>query len=329
MIEMLHAPLITSSIVAVAELGIADMVADGPLPVAELAELVAADPDALYRVLRALASVGVFQETRPGVFGATPLTDVLRSGVDGSLRNWARLWGLRERHDAIGGLLASIRTGAPAFEIRRGETWWSHLTAHPDQAAVFGAAMGDIARELHAAAVRGYDLSGVRCLVDVGGGEGHLAAVLLRRYPAMSAVVFDRPAVTSAAEATLAEAGLSDRAVAVGGDFFASVPAGGDVYLLSMILHDWNDEQAHAILTAVRRVLPPHGRVLVIDAVVPDDDSPHDGKLRDLIMLALHPGRERTEAEFTTLLADAGLRRVETRAISASTGLLVAVPASR
>ena len=325
--RILHAPLITQALVVAAELGIADLVAAGPRTVDDLAAQVGADPDALYRVLRALAGSGVFSEVAPRAFGSTPLAETLREGAEGSLRNWARLWGLPERQAAIGALMHSVRTGEPSFPHLHGISWWSQLASRPDQAAVFDAAMGDLARRLHAATVDAYDLSAVRQLVDIGGGRGHLVAALLRRYRELRAVVFDQPGVARRATEVLTEAGVADRARVVGGDFFTAVPAGGDAYLMSMILHDWDDAQSVSILANVRRAMGRHSELLVVDAIVPEGDSPHDGKLRDLIMLTLHPGRERTEAEFASLFERAGLRLRETREVAASTGLLVAVPA--
>lgn len=324
---MLHAPLITQALVVAAELGIADLVADGPRPVRELAEAADADPDALHRVLRALAGAGVFREVSPGSFASTPLADTLRAGGEHSLRDWARLWGLPERQAAIGALLHSVRTGEPAFEHLYGISWWSQLAARPDQSAIFDAAMGDLARRLHAATVEAYDLSGTGHLIDVGGGRGHLVAALLRRYPGLRASVYDQPEVIRHAGAVLDRAGVAGRASLVPGDFFTEVPAGADAYLMSMILHDWNDAQVLAILANVRQAMRPDSELLVVDAIVPEGNDPHDGKLRDLIMLALHPGRERTEAEFAALFARAGLRLREVREVAASTGLLVAVPA--
>jgi predicted O-methyltransferase YrrM len=326
--RMLHAPLVTQALAVAAELGVADLVAGGPRSVDDLAAAVDADPDALYRVLRALAGSGVFSEVSPRTFGSTPLAETLRDGAEGSLRNWARLWGLPERQAAIGALLHSVRTGEPSFSHLYGVSWWSQLATRPDQAAVFDAAMGDLSRRLHAATVDAYDLSGVRQLVDVGGGRGHLVAALLRRHRELRAVVYDQPEVARHATEVLTAAGVADRAQVAGGDFFTAVPTGGDTYLLSMILHDWNDAQALSILENVRQAMGRHSELLVVDAVVPEGDAPHDGKLRDLIMLALHPGRERTEAEFAALFERAGLRLRETREVAASTGLLVAVPAS-
>ncbi|HEV2887766.1 MAG TPA: methyltransferase [Jatrophihabitans sp.] len=327
MMRMLHAPLITQALVVAAELGIADLVADGPRTVDSLAAEVEVDPDGLYRVLRALAGSGVFSEVSARTFGSTPLADTLRSGGERSLRDWARLWGLPERHAALGALLHSVRTGSPSFEHLHGVSWWSQLATRPDQAAVFDAAMGDLARRLHAATVDAYDLSATGQLLDVGGGRGHLVAALLRRYPRLRAVVFDQPEVIRHAGQVLADAGVAERAQLAGGDFFTAVPAGADAYLMSMILHDWNDAQALTILTNVRQAMGPGSELLVIEAIVPEGNAAHDGKLRDLIMLALHPGRERTEAEFAALFERAGLRLRETREVAASTGLLVAVPA--
>ncbi|MFF5229213.1 methyltransferase [Dactylosporangium sp. NPDC000521] len=324
MLRMLHASLVTQAVAVAAELGLADLTAGGPRRVEELATDTGTDPDALHRLLRALASQGVFTEVAPRTYGGTALSDALRDGVEGSLRNWARLWGDTQRHAALGGLLHSVRTGEPAFAHLHGADWWSRLAEDPARAAVFAAAMGDLSRELHAATVEAHDLRGVRSLVDVGGGRGHLAAALLRRYPDLKVTVFDRPDVVVHAAEVLSAAGVAGRARLAAGDFFAEVPAHGQVYLMSMILHDWDDAQSATILRNVRRAMGPGDVLLVVDAILPAGDTPHDGKLRDLIMLTLHPGRERTEAEFAALLAGAGLRLRESKAVAASTGLLVA-----
>jgi predicted O-methyltransferase YrrM len=322
--ELLHGALVTQAVAVAAELGLADLTADGPRDVGDLARSTGTEPGALYRLLRALAAQGVFTEVAPRTFGGTELSDALRGGVGGSLRNWARLWADGDRHAALGGLLYSVRSGEPAFPHLHGADWWTRLAEDPARAAVFAAAMGDLSRELHAATVEAHDLSGVRTLVDVGGGRGHLAAALLRRYPQLEVTVLDRPDVVVHAAEVLAAAGVADRARLAAGDFFAEVPAGGQVYLMSMILHDWDDTQSATILRNVRRAMGPDDLLLVVDAILPDGDVPHDGKLRDLIMLTLHPGRERTEAEFAALFTGAGLRLRETRAVAASTGLLIA-----
>lgn len=327
MMQLLYGSLVPHLVTVVAELGVADLVADQPRPVTELAGSTGANPDALYRALRTLASHGVFTEVAPGTFGLTPLAATLRTGVSGSLRDYARYWGLPERQRAFAELGYSVRTGRPAFEYVHGIDWWSYLAANPQRSALFNDVMGYLSRQLHAAAIEAYDLSDVRRLVDVGGGHGHLVSTILRRYPGMSAVVFDHPHVVVGAEAVLAEAGVGDRVELVGGDFFDSVPADGDAYVLSMILHDWSDVDAAAILGNVRAAMKPTGRILVIDTVIPDGDTAHFGKLLDIVMLACLTGRERTEAEFAALFESAGLRHAETRTTSSPTSVIVAAPA--
>jgi ubiquinone/menaquinone biosynthesis C-methylase UbiE len=327
MMQLLYGSLVTHLITVVAELGVADLMADQPCPVEDLAGATGAKPDALYRALRMLASYGVFTEVTPRTFGLTQLGDTLRTGVPGSLRAFARYCGLAERQHALVELAYSVRTGLPAFDHVHGTNWWSYLTANPQHNALFNDAMGYLARQLHAATIETYDLSNVRRLVDVGGGHGHLVSTIIRRYPSINAVVFDQPHVVAGAEEVLTEAGIGDRVEFVGGDFFDSVPTNADAYVLSMILHDWSDTEAVAILRNVRQAMDPAGKILVIDAVIPDGDNAHFGKMLDIIMLACHTGRERTEAEFTSLFEAAGLRHFETRITSSPTSVIVAVPA--
>lgn len=324
MMEMLHAAVIAQLLVVAAEFDIAELLADGPLPLPELARRCEAQPQALKRVLRALAAHEVFQEVEPGVFALTPLAQTLRAGAPGAVRAWTRFWGLPEKLQAIHSLSYSVRTGRPAFPHLHGTDWWSHLANHPEQAEVFNDAMGGMARRIHAAALESCDLTGVRRVVDVGGGQGHLLATILPRYPLLRATLLDQPSVVAGAKAVLEAAGIADRVDLVGGDFFTSVPPGADAYLLSMILHDWDDEQCVALLGTIRRAMAPDAQIMVVESIVPEGNAPHDGKLRDIIMMALHPGRERTEAEYAALFVAAGLRHVSTSALTSSTSLLVA-----
>ncbi len=326
-VQMCFGSLLTQLLGIAAELGVADLVAEEPRPVEDLARETSTQPDGLYRVLRALAAQGVFSEIAPRTFGLTPTASALRTGVPGSMRDLARYFGMPARNHAFVELLHTLRTGEPAFDDVHGTDWWSYLAEHPTDAAIFDNAMGNLARQVHAMALEACDLSDARLLVDVGGGHGHLVAALLGRYPELHALVFDLPHVVAGADKVLAEAGVADRAGTAGGDFFAAVPEGGDAYVLSMILHDWDDARAIAVLTNVRRAMSPRGKVIVVDAVIPEGDHPHTGKLIDIVMLALLPGRERTEAEFAALFSAAGLRHVETRAPASPTSLLVATPA--
>ncbi|MDD7935619.1 methyltransferase [Actinomycetospora straminea] len=321
MMSLLYGSLIGRLVALVAEFGIADGCADGPRHVAELAAASDADPDVLYRVLRALAAGGVFSEVAPRTFALTDLAATLRSEVPGSMRDHARNWGSGEYLHTVAGLGGTLRTGKPSFATHHGTDWWSYLAAHPRRAAAFDRAMGDRARQIGAAVLAVYDLAGVRRLVDVGGGQGHLVAAVAERYPAVEAVVFDRPEVVAGAADV-----VGHRAEAVGGDFFTAVPAGADCYVLSSVLHDWEDDDAVAILRTVRAAMDPAGRLLVLEVVLPEGDEPHVGKLLDIMMLALVGGRERTEREYATLLDRAGLRLERTIATAAPVSVVVASP---
>jgi hypothetical protein len=325
MYELLYSSLTSRLLIVVAEIGVADHIGEDPRHVDDLAVDTDTDPAALYRVLRALASVGVFTEVAPRTFAVTPLAATLRSGVDGSMRDLARYVGLPERQRAFAALEHSVRTGRPSFDHVYGTDWWSHFAAHPELATLFNGAMGNMARHVNATTIEAYDLSDVRRLIDVGGGQGHLVATLLRRYPEMTAVVFDLPRVVDDAAEVIAAGGFAARAELVGGDFLHSVPAGGDAYVLSWTLHDWDDADATAILSNIRRAMGGDGKLIVIDEVIPEGDEPHFGKFEDIVMLALLTGRVRTQSEFVALFEAAGLRHVETRATSSPTSVIVAV----
>jgi hypothetical protein len=321
MMRLLYGSVLAELVSLVAEIGVADLCAQGPREVGDLAAATGTEPDALYRVLRALASAEVFTEAGPGCFGLTDLASVLRSGVPGSMRAHARNWGSPEYHATINGLAHSLRTGEPSFDAEHGIDWWSYLAEHPERAEGFDRAMGSRARQMAAAAFAAYDLSGVRRLVDVGGGQGQLVEAVLDRWPGIRATVLDRPEVTPGAEGL-----VGDRAEVVGGDFFTAVPPGADCYVLSSVLHDWADDDVVTILRTVRAAMDREGRLLVLEAVLPEGDEPHIGKLLDIAMLALVGGRERTEREYADLFGRAGLRHVETVPTAAPVSVLVAGP---
>lgn len=329
MMEMLYGALATQMISVAAELGIADLLADGPRPVDDLAAESKADPGALFRVLRGLASMGIFAEVSPRTFGLTPLAETLRTGVKGSMRWLAQEVGGRTRLLAYSSLVHSVRTGKPAFDEAHGTSMWAYLQSHPDEVALFGKAMGNLAAEAHSAAFSSYDLSGTKRLVDVGGGEGYLIAELLPHYPGMKAVLYDEPHVAVRAAQVFAAAGVADRAEIVSGNIFDSVPPGGDVYVLSSILFSYLDSEARTILGNIRKAMDPAGRILVLEPIIPDGDVPHPGKLLDVCQLALHRGGVRSQAEFSELFAASGLRLAQTREMwpTAPTDLIVAVAA--
>lgn len=323
-LRMIYGAVSTRLITLAAELRVADLIADGSGGVDELATATGTDADALYRVLRTLAGIGVFTEVSPRTFGQTPLSATLRTDSASSVRDAVLELGSPETFGSLMALEHSVRTGEPAFDRTYGEDWWSYLAARPERAEVFNNVQTITARQVHSLVLEPYDLGGPRRLVDVGGGHGTLVAAMLRRYPELTGVVFDQPAVVAGAQQVLDAAGVADRAETLGGDFFESVPEGGDVYLLTMILHDWNDERSIRILTNIRKAMAPGARILVIDPVIPEGDTPHLGKFIDIFMLMHFAGRERTEREFVALFEAAGLRHVETRHSGAPSSLLVA-----
>ncbi len=304
--DMMRGALTTRVLGIVAELRIADALADGPRPVVDLAREAGASADSLHRFLRALASDGVFAEVSPGVFCNTEASELLRTG--GDWRDFAHLFG-GVWHRAAGELEAE--TGDPTFSRTYGSDFWTWLAAHADERAAFDRAMVD-GLERRVERLAALDWRGDETVVDVGGGNGWLLVGLLARHRELRGVVFDLP------ETNRDEASLGERCTFVAGSFFERVPP-GDVYVLSTILHDWPDEQAAAILRTVRAAAPEHGRLLVIDSVISPGNDPNGSKWLDLLMLALFGGRERDEAQWRALFEGTGFEplRIEDGLIEA------------
>lgn len=304
-----------------AELGIADLLGRKPQSVEELARKSGADADALHRLLRALAGVGVVAEPVPRQFALSPMTVLLREDTPGNLRAFARFQGEGWHWGCWGDLLSTVRSGKPATLLRHGAAnCFEYLANHPESARRFDDAMGAYSAQVHAAVVDAYDFSGAARIADIGGGTGTLLATVLSAAPRADGILFDRAAVLAGAPEVLQAHGVAARCSMVAGDFFASVPVSADLFLLSAILHDWDDEPAAAILRQVAAAMPAGARILIVENVIPDDAQPHPGKLIDLEMLVVAGGRERTEAQFAALFASAGLRlsRVVSTAVSAS-----------
>lgn len=315
---------LTHMLCALAEIGVADHLTDGPMPVEQIARLTDTHADPLYRVLRAVASKGVFTEVSPRVFGLTELASTLRTGVPGSLRDNFRLQGQPFMRDAYAAIEHTLRTGESSFAHVHGTDLFSYLAARPESADLFSRAMGNAASQVQRQAIDAYDLSGARRLVDVGGAHGHLVAAILSRYPELTGVVFDLPHVVQGAAPVLSEAGVSDRAELAGGDYLRFMPADGDVYVLSHVLHQLSDHDASIVLTRIREAMRPGGRVLVIDPVLPPGDAPHPGKFMDITMLTLTEGRDRTEYEFACIFEKTGFRLAEIVALSSPSSVVVA-----
>lgn len=300
---------ISQAIFVAAELGIADQLASGPRDSDALARAVGADEDALYRLLRLLAGVGLFEEVGPRRFLLTELGAGLRSDVRGSVRPWAINVLDAARWQAWGQLLYSVRTGRVGFDQAHGMGAFDYFRAHPEVAARFNNAMTNQTARSGDAIVQAYNFSGIRRLVDVGGGHGLLLATILRAYPPMRGVLFDQPAVVAGAPPVLADAGVADRCDVIGGDFFEAVTPGADAYLLRDIIHDWDDARATVILTNCYRALSKSGKVLVVErSITPDYRKALPVLLFDLQMLVLLGGKERTVGEYSALFAEAGLR---------------------
>lgn len=294
--NLLRGALTTRALAVVAELDVAGALVDGPRNTAEVAAELGADGETLYRFLRALASEGVFVEHEPGVFGNTPASELL--AADAGWHAFAQLFG----SVFYRGLAELDASGDASFPRVLGTDFWSWLAANPAQRALFDTSMeqGSLRRLERLAQV---EWRGDETVVDVGGGNGSLLVALLERRPRLHGIVFDVP------ETVRDEAALGERIQFVEGDFFERVPA-GDVYVLSTILHDWDDEHAAAILRTIRAAAPDDARLLVVDAVVPPGNDPFGAKWLDLLLLALFGGRERDEAQWRALLASGGFEPV-------------------
>jgi SAM-dependent methyltransferase len=294
-----------------AKLGLADQLAAGPKTVGELAEATQVHPTSLARVLRALTSLGVFVEDTSRRYCQTPLSEALRADHPESVRPLAMMMGARFFWEPIGRLDDSVRTGQTAFERVYALSFFRHLAEHPEDAAVFNAAMSSMP-SYNADIVAAYDFSNFRRIVDVGGGHGALLAAILEANPQPRGVLHDLPSVVAGAS-TLRSEVIAGRYDIVAGDFFDRVPEGGDAYVLKGIIHDWPDETAVEILKNCRRAIRPDGTLIVVDNVLTGSDDPGRA-LMDLLMMVLTGGRERTEREFRSLLHDA--RFALTRVIS-------------
>jgi hypothetical protein len=300
---------VSAAISAVAELGIADRLSEGPRTSSDLARLTGADEAFLRRALRYLASEGVFEEREDDSFALTERSEWLRSNADGSLRPRAIFAGSALPWAAWGKFLQSVRTGRSGVEVAFGETLFGYLKGHPDAAAGFNKFMADQTAASVAALLGTYDFAGVRELVDVGGGQGALVAGVLKANSGLRGILFDTAEVIATALPMLEQAGVSDRCKVIGGNFFDAVPAGSDLYALKYILHDWSDDRCIRILTNCREAMVPDGRILVVEHVVPAERGPHFSKFMDANMLVLTSGgRERTELEFIRLVNAAGLQ---------------------
>jgi len=299
---------ISQAIRVAAELGIADLLANGPKSSTELAQATGSHPRALYRLLRALASIGIFTEVEPERFGLTPMAEALQADAPASQRGMALSVAGDARWRAWAQLGYSVRTGETAFQHVHGMDVWDYLKQHPADNAAFNAAMTSGSALQAAAIVAAYDFSGFGTLMDVAGGHGLLLTTILSANPTLRGILAEQPHVVASARPIIEQSGVADRCKVMEVDFFASVPSGADAYILKWIIHDWGDERALAILKNCGEAIGPDGTLLLAESVIPPGDTPSFGKFLDLQMLAGVGGQERTEQEFRALFEAAGLR---------------------
>ncbi len=307
---------------AAAELGIADQLAGGPRSISELAGAIGAHEASLRRVMRALVSVNIFEQDDAGKYALTPISQLLRSDVPRSLRPMARFYGLRPVWNAWGDLGHSLRTGEDAFTHTHGSPHFSYMNDHPDEGAIFNDFMSSL--PLFVGAML-YDFSAVDVVIDIGGGQGNGLIPLLKKYPELRGVLVELPAVAAGARAAINGAGLGERCEILELSFFDAAPPGGDVYLLSNILHDWDDARCDIILGNIRTAIPANGTLLIVEGVVPPGSGPSPLKMLDIQMLVLLGGIQRTEDEFRDLLSRNGFA-LEKIVVGGISNLLIATP---
>jgi hypothetical protein len=317
MVRLIEGAWLAKALHVVVTLRIADQLRDGPRTSEDLAAATGTRAPFLHRVLRALAVEGVFAVDDRQRFSLTPVGATLRSDVPGSLHDWARLM-LGPVHQAAWSDVGhAVRTGESAFQHHFGADLWEYRRAHPDYAALFDAAMAGFTMTYVERLLEAYSFASFTTIVDVGGGDGSLLISILQQHPHAHGILCELPAAAARAAQRIDEADLATRCTTCGGDAFQQVPAGGDAYLLSRVLHDWDDEHARTLLDNCRKVLPATGRVLVIERIIPDRTEPggrdavvSDIHMTDLNMMVMTSGRERTLTEYRGLFDRAGLALV-------------------
>jgi hypothetical protein len=327
MLQMIWGIHISRAVYVVAELGIADLLAGGPMTAAQLAQATEAHEPSLYRVLRLLSALGVLTEHDHRSFSLTVLGDRLRADVPASMRSWALLVDSGGGMRSFEPIIETVKTGRPGLDIAYGMGLFEFLAAHPDLAHKFQAAMSERTVAFAPSVAAGYDFSPIRTVADVGGGNGILLAAILRTHGHLRGVLLDRPPAVAAAAEVFRAAGVADRCQIVPGDFFHSVPDGADAYILANVLHDWDDANSARILGTCRRAMGQNGRVLIVERLIPDDPARAvPVLLSDLTMLVVTGGQERTNAEYAQLLAQAGLNLASIRPVAPPYGVIEGLP---
>lgn len=325
LIQMGTAYWISKVLYAAAKLGLADQLAAGPRTAAELAGPTGTHAPSLHRLMRTLAGLGVLTERDAQHFALTPLGEALRAGAPGSARATLLTLGSPWFVGAFENIMHSLETGGTGIEKAMGMPIFEYLGQHPEEASLFSETMVGFHGAEPPAVAAAYDCSVFGTVVDVGGATGNMLAAILARHAGPRGVLFDMPHVVADAPAFLKEHGVEKRVTIEAGDFFKAVPAGGDAYLLSHVIHDWNEEQCLTILGHCRQAMKPKSRLLIVEMVLPAGDTPHPGKVLDIVMLVVPGGQERTEAEYSTLLSKAGFRLVRVMPTESAVSVVEAV----
>jgi O-methyltransferase domain/Dimerisation domain len=307
--ELILAAWVSQGITAVADLGVADALAGGPPSIDELAGKVGADPDALHRLLRALISSGIFAQRNDGRYELTPLADLLRSDAPISMAAMARFIGSRQHREHWSLLTEAIKTGTSVVPALRGKSFFDYMGDEPTFGQIFNDAMTSLSGLSIGPVVDAYDFTPYRTIVDVAGGHGRLLAAILASAPNAQGVLYDLPDVVAGAMPLLREKHVAERVRLAEGSFFDGVPAGGDAYVLKHIIHDWDDDASLQILRNVRTAAAGTA-LLLVETVIPEDDSGSIGKWTDMEMLLINNGRERTASEYRRLFDEAGFQMI-------------------
>ena len=326
LVHMGRAFMVSKVLYAAAKLGLADELAEGQRSAAELANSLNVHAPTLHRLMRTLAGLGLLAEQDAQRFALTPLGAALKTGAPGEARSSLLWFGGPWASGAWDQIMYALETGKSGMEKAHGMTLFDCLAQHPKFASLFSETMTGLHGAEPPAVAEAYDFSSFGIIVDVGGANGNMLAAILSRHAAPRGVLFDRPHVVTDAPALLRARGVSERVTIEAGDFFQRVPAGGDAYVLSHIIHDWTEEQCLTILGHCRRVMKPDGLLLLVEMVLPPGDVPHPGKMLDMTMLVMTDGQERTEAEYTTLLDRAGFRLTRVVPTKSAASVIEAVP---
>lgn len=328
LLKLIGAPFLSQAVYCATKLGVPDLLADGPKSTEYLAVATSANEHALFRVLRALAMTGIFNETSPRTFANTPVSDLLREDHPESAK-YMTLWMNEPEHwNVYGQMIHSVKTGETAWEKVHGEAAFQTLyETNRELGDIFNKAMTSFSHQTIPAVIEAYDFSSAGTIADIAGGYGHLLAAILKQNPNTKGILFELPYVLEGAPAMMEDYGVADRVEYVSGDFTEAIPVSADIYFMKHIIHDWYDDKNAKILGNIRANAPDNAKVLIIDTVIPEGNTEHFGKIMDLEMLVSPGGMERTPAEFESLLARAGFKMTRIIETKSPVGIVEAVKA--